>query len=72
MTILLERKKTQEKKLERELNISEWAGLVDKSESQLNIVIKLGQQAKQKIIKANLRLVTKVAQKYQKRGYNKL
>ena len=68
MTILLKRKQDREKNLQRELNISEWAGLVDKSESELNRVIKIGQQAKQKTIKANLRLVITVAQKYQKRG----
>lgn len=68
MMILLERKEDREKNLQCELNISDWAGLVDKSESELNRVIELGQQAKQKMIEANLRLVVTVAQKYQKRG----
>ena len=67
MAILLEKKETQEKKLERRLYITEWTNLVGLSERELNEVIKLGRQAKQKIIKANLRWVIAIAKKYQKR-----
>ncbi len=67
MTILLEKKETQEKKLERQLNPKQWANLVQMSEAELNRVVKLGQRAKKKMIEANLRWVIAIAKKYQKR-----
>lgn len=67
MTILLEKKEVEEKKLERRLDITEWTNLVGLSERELNEVIKLGRQAKEKIVKANLRWVIAIAKKYQKR-----
>jgi RNA polymerase nonessential primary-like sigma factor len=67
MTILLEKKETQEKRLERQLNPKQWANLVQMSEAELNRVVKLGQRAKKKMIEANLRWVIAIAKKYQKR-----
>ena len=68
MMTLLEKKKAEEAILKRQLNLTEWANLVQMNSSEINKVIKIGQQAKQKMIEANLRLVVTVAQKYQKRG----
>ena len=68
MMTLLEKKEAEEKKLERQLNLKEWANLVQMSEAELNRVVKLGQRAKKKMIEANLRLVVAIAKKYQKRN----
>ena len=68
MMTLLEKKEAEETKLERQLNLKEWANLVQMSEAELNRVVKLGQRAKKKMIEANLRLVVAIAKKYQKRN----
>lgn len=68
MMTLLEKKEAEEKKLEHQLNLKEWANLVQMSEAELNRVVKLGQRAKKKMIEANLRLVVAIAKKYQKRN----
>ena len=68
MIILLEKKEAQEIILKRQLNLTEWANVVQMNREELNNVIKIGQRAKKKMIEANLRLVVTVAQKYQKRG----
>ena len=68
MMTLLEKKKAEEKKLERQLSLKEWVDLVQLSEAELNRVVKLGQRAKRKMIEANLRLVVAIAKKYQKRN----
>ena len=72
MMTLLEKKQAEEEKLERQLNSSEWANLVQMSEVEINRVVKLGQRAKKKIIEANLRLVISIAKKYQKRNLDLL
>ena len=68
MMTLLEKKEAEEKKLEQQLSLKEWAKLVQMSEAELNRVVKLGQRAKKKMIEANLRLVVAIAKKYQKRN----
>ena len=68
MMTLLEKKETEEKQLEQQLSLKEWAELVQLSEAELNRVVKLGQRAKKKMIEANLRLVVAIAKKYQKRN----
>ncbi len=68
MMTLLEKKEKLEKKLERPINLKEWATEVQLSEAELNRVVKKGQWAKKKMIEANLRLVVAIAKKYQKRN----
>jgi RNA polymerase nonessential primary-like sigma factor len=68
MMTLLTEKEVVENKLEKELNLKEWAELVQMSEADLNRVIHQGQRAKRKMIEANLRLVVAIAKKYQKRN----
>lgn len=68
MMILLETKEEEEKKLDTQLSLKEWAELVQLSEAELNRIVKVGQRAKKKMIEANLRLVVAIAKKYQKRN----
>ncbi len=68
MMTLLTEKEVVENQLEKELNLKEWAKLVQMSETELNRVIRQGQRAKRKMIEANLRLVVAIAKKYQKRN----
>lgn len=68
MMSLLEVKKTLTQKMYREPTFGEWAAQVEISEIELNKTIRQGQQAKEKMIKANLRLVVAVAKNYQKRN----
>lgn len=68
MMSLLEAKRTLAVILRREPTLAKWAAQVQLSEVQLNETLLRGQQAKQKMILANLRLVVNVAKKYQYRG----
>ena len=68
MMILLEKKEAEETILKRQLSLTEWADLVQMNSSELNWINKLGQRAKNEMIKANLRLVVRVATQYQKRN----
>ncbi|MEB3335970.1 MAG: RNA polymerase sigma factor, RpoD/SigA family [Leptolyngbyaceae bacterium] len=68
MMTLLEQKEALAEKLEHEPTRLEWAEHVNLSETELNLAIKQGQRAKQKMIEANLRLVVAIAKKYQKRN----
>ncbi len=68
MMHLLEAKKSLSEKLSREPTVSEWAGAVSQSGSELNQTIRAGQRARQKMVSANLRLVVAIAKKYQHRG----
>ena len=52
----------------RSISQSEWADAVGLSEEELNQVLQQGQEAKTKMIKANLRLVVAIAKKYLKRN----
>ena len=61
MMTLLEKKEAEEKKLERQLSLKEWADLVQMSEAELDRVVNIGQRAKKKMIEANLRLVVAIS-----------
>lgn len=68
MMALLDLQKTEMDELGREPSSEEWAAKANLSPSQLELSLHQGQQAKQKMIEANLRLVVSVAKKYQKRN----
>lgn len=68
MMALLDLQKTLMDELGREPSLEEWAEKANLSPSQLELSLHQGQQAKQKMIEANLRLVVSVAKKYQKRN----
>lgn len=68
MMALLDLQKTVMDELGREPSLEEWAEKANLSPSQLELCLHQGQQAKQKMIEANLRLVVSVAKKYQKRN----
>ena len=68
MMSLLAEKQKLEKKLGVEPSGKKWASAVGLSEDELNRVLRQGQQAKKKMIEANLRLVVSIAKKYQKRN----
>lgn len=68
MMALLDLQKTVMDELGHEPSLEEWAEKANLSPSQLELSLHQGQQAKQKMIEANLRLVVSVAKKYQKRN----
>ncbi|MGF1523460.1 MAG: RNA polymerase sigma factor, RpoD/SigA family [Leptolyngbyaceae cyanobacterium] len=68
MMILLEAKESLSADLEREPTMAEWAATTDMAESDLKELLRKGEQAKRKMIEANLRLVVAIAKKYQKRN----
>lgn len=68
MISLLFVKETLTNKLEREPTLQEWATQVQVSESELTAILQRGQQAKEKMVKANLRLVVAIAKLYPNRG----
>ncbi len=65
---LLAIKEELSKKLQRQPTLEEWSDQTQLSNSELLEQIDRGQQAKQKMIAANLRLVVTIAKKYQKRN----
>ena len=65
---LLTLKEELSQKLNRLPTLQEWANKTRLEESELLEQINQGQQAKQKMITANLRLVVTIAKKYQKRN----
>ncbi|MBE9020392.1 RNA polymerase sigma factor, RpoD/SigA family, partial [Chroococcidiopsidales cyanobacterium LEGE 13417] len=68
MIALVTAKENLAKQLQREPTLQEWAELMHLSDKALQKQLLAGQQAKQKMIEANLRLVVAVAKKYQKRN----
>jgi RNA polymerase nonessential primary-like sigma factor len=68
MMLLQEVKQSLEQTLTRQPTQLEWASAATVTESELDRVLLLGRQAKQKMIEANLRLVVAIAKKYQKRN----
>ncbi|MFS0516525.1 RpoD/SigA family RNA polymerase sigma factor [Nostoc sp. UIC 10607] len=63
-----QRKNELTQQLDREPTMVELAVDIDKSETEIAQIQKLGQRAKQKMVTANLRLVVSIAKKYQKRN----
>jgi RNA polymerase nonessential primary-like sigma factor len=61
-------KQSLEQTLNRPPTTMEWARESDLTETEIDRVLRLGHQAKQKMIEANLRLVVAIAKKYQKRN----
>ncbi|MBN3910147.1 MAG: RNA polymerase sigma factor, RpoD/SigA family [Nostoc sp. NMS1] len=68
MMTLIDAKEVLAKKLQREPDMSEWADVVQQSETEVQQTVAQGKRAKQKMIEANLRLVVAIAKKYQKRN----
>lgn len=68
MMALLDLQQTLMGELGHEPSLEVWAERANLSPSQLELSLHQGQQAKQKMIEANLRLVVSVAKKYQKRN----
>jgi RNA polymerase nonessential primary-like sigma factor len=68
MMDFLNKKEELEQKQGRSISQLEWANAVRLSENELNQVLRQGQQAKSKMIEANLRLVVAIAKKYRKRN----
>ena len=65
---LLERRQTLAEALETSPSIDQWAEAIDLPTEQLRHLQRVGERAKDHMIKANLRLVVSVAKKYQNRG----
>lgn len=68
MMALLDLQQTLISELERDPTLEEWSERAHLNPSQLELSLHQGQQAKRKMIEANLRLVVSVAKKYQKRN----
>ncbi|WP_310411425.1 RNA polymerase sigma factor, RpoD/SigA family [Chamaesiphon sp. OTE_8_metabat_110] len=68
MMLLQEVKQSLEQALDRPPTTTEWAAKAKLSTAEFDRVLRLGLQAKQKMIEANLRLVVAIAKKYQKRN----
>jgi RNA polymerase nonessential primary-like sigma factor len=68
MMLLQEVKQSLEQTLNRQPTEPEWATAAAVTEAEIERVLRLGHQAKQKMIEANLRLVVAIAKKYQKRN----
>ena len=68
MMSLLAEKETLEQQQGHAIGQLEWADAVGLSESELNLVLQQGKQAKTKMIEANLRLVVAIAKKYLQRN----
>ena len=67
MSLLAEQEKLK-KKLGLQPTLKQWAATVGLSENELNQALQQGQQAKTKMIEANLRLVVSIAKKYPRRN----
>jgi RNA polymerase nonessential primary-like sigma factor len=68
MMTLLDTQEALTQTLGHEPTLSEWAQKSELIEAELELLLKNGKRAKQKMIEANLRLVVAVAKKYQKRN----
>lgn len=64
MMVVLEQKEALKLRLHREPALPEISADMGKSETEVSQILRLGQQAKEKMIAANLRLVVAIAKKY--------
>ena len=67
MKVVLANKDQLAQELRHQPTFLEWSAYLHISESELKEILQQGKTAKQKLIKANLRLVVSIAKKYQKR-----
>jgi RNA polymerase nonessential primary-like sigma factor len=72
LTALEKQKQALVEELEREPTKQEWAEACDLSIAELIETVRVGEQAKRKMVEANLRLVVSVAKKYIKRNVDLL
>ncbi len=72
LTILMAVKNTLIEELGREPSLTEWATAANSDELQLQKTIAAGENAKRRMVEANLRLVVSVAKKYIKRNIDLL
>ncbi len=72
LSLLYDAKETLMQQLEHEPTVSEWTQSVNLSEPELQQAIAEGENAKRKMVEANLRLVVSVAKKYTKRNVDLL
>ncbi|WP_193201052.1 sigma-70 family RNA polymerase sigma factor, partial [Nostoc sp. MG11] len=67
--VAIEQRKTElTQELNRQPTTSELAADTGKTEAEVNSILRQGQRAKQKMVRANLRLVVSIAKKYQNRN----
>jgi RNA polymerase nonessential primary-like sigma factor len=72
LTIVMAVKNTLIEELGREPSLTEWATAANTDELQLQKTISAGENAKRRMVEANLRLVVSVAKKYIKRNIDLL
>jgi RNA polymerase nonessential primary-like sigma factor len=72
LTILMAVKNTLIEELGREPSLTEWATAANLDELQLHKTVSAGENAKRRMVEANLRLVVSVAKKYIKRNIDLL
>ncbi|WP_310418645.1 RNA polymerase sigma factor, RpoD/SigA family [Chamaesiphon sp. OTE_8_metabat_110] len=72
LTIVMAVKNTLLEELGREPSLAEWATAANIDETQLQKTISAGENAKRRMVEANLRLVVSVAKKYIKRNIDLL
>ena len=72
LTTLEKQRESLEEGLERKATEQEWAEACEVSVAELTQVVRIGKQAKRKMVEANLRLVVSVAKKYIKRNVDLL
>jgi RNA polymerase nonessential primary-like sigma factor len=68
MIAIVHQREALAQKLQYSPELSELAATVNKTEAEIQSILKLGQRAKEKMVTANLRLVVMIAKKYQNRN----